>query len=46
MALQLESSRAQHLTDTASRSTAEARALEDDDTESFDDYRRRHIGLV
>ncbi len=46
MALPFASSRAQHLADTASRSTAEARAREEADTEPFDDYRRRYIGQV
>ena len=43
LALPFDSNRAQDLADTASRSLAEASALEDASTESFDEFRRRYF---
>ena len=43
LALPLESSRARHLADAASRSTVDARALEVESTEPFDEFRRRYF---
>ena len=43
MALPPGGERAQHFADTAARSLAETRALEDAGEESFDEYRRRYF---
>lgn len=43
LALPLGGERTQHLADTAARSLAETRALEDAGEESFDNYRRRYF---
>ncbi len=46
LALPLDSDTAQHLADSASRSATEARALENESSESFDEFRRRYFDKV